>query len=46
MQGRVLDELGISRQTYNRALKELEEAHLVSVDRNPGQTTVVTILDV
>ena len=46
MQSARLVELGVSRQCYSRALKELEDARLITVDRKPGQTPWVTILDV
>lgn len=46
MQSARLKELGISRHAYSRALKELEDAHLVEVERKPGQTPTVTILDI
>jgi hypothetical protein len=46
MQSARLVELGVSRQCYSRALKELEDAHLITVDRRPGQTPLVTVLDV
>jgi len=35
---------GISRFTKRRGLTALEQAHLVSVDRQPGKATVVTLL--
>jgi hypothetical protein len=43
MQGRVLKELGIGRGAYYNALRELEEAQLIAVDKKPGRTHVVTI---
>jgi len=45
MQSRVLSIFGISHQSYNRCLKLLETAGLVIVERFPGQTPVVSILD-
>ncbi len=45
MQGRLLHELSVSHQTYNKALRHLEEAGLVLVERRPGQTPTVTILN-
>lgn len=45
MQGGILKDLGINRKAYSRAIEKLEEAGLISVDRKPGQTPVVTILD-
>jgi hypothetical protein len=37
---------GVSRQAGNRALHQLEEMELISVDRHVGRSPVVTILDV
>jgi hypothetical protein len=45
MQSRVLTLFGTSHQSYNRCLKRLESAGLVSVERRPGQTPIVSILD-
>lgn len=45
MQGAVLKELGISRQTYNNGLKQLERAGLVTIEKGPGQTPIVTLVD-
>ena len=39
-------EFGLSRFSASRGLDELERAGLVSVDRTPGRSPVVTILDV
>jgi len=39
-----LKEFGISRSTCFRALKDLEDAHLVLVDRSYGRAPLVTIL--
>jgi len=45
MQARVLSVFGVSHQSYNRCLKRMETAGLVRVERSPGQTSVVSILD-
>lgn len=37
---------GVSRQAGNRALFQLEEIELISVNRHVGRSPVVTILDV
>jgi hypothetical protein len=45
MQSKVLSLFGVSHKAYNRCLKLLETAGLVIVERFPGQTPVVSILD-
>ena len=45
MQGAVLKDLGVSRQGYSKGLSELEKAGLVRVERGPGQTPIVTLLE-
>jgi len=45
MQSRVLSLFGLSHQSYNRCLKRMETAGLVRVQRSPGQTPVVSILE-
>lgn len=37
---------GISRQRKSRALKKMEEAGLIKVDRRPGRSPLVTILGI
>jgi DNA-binding transcriptional ArsR family regulator len=41
----VLEDLGVSRYSEYRALRELEDAGLITVDRRTGRNPVVTILD-
>ncbi len=41
----VLEDLGVSRYSEYRALRELEDAGLITVDRHNGRNPVVTILD-
>jgi hypothetical protein len=38
--------LGVNKQAARRALRSLELAGLVTVERRPGQGLIVTILDV
>jgi len=45
MQSRVLSLFGVSHQSYNRGLKQLETAGLVTVERRQGQRPTVSILD-
>ena len=45
MQSKVLALFGVSHKAYNRCLRLLETAGLVTVERFPGQTPVVSILD-
>ncbi|MGO9122861.1 MAG: hypothetical protein ACLQPD_35230 [Desulfomonilaceae bacterium] len=45
MQAKVLALFGVSHKAYNRCLRLLETAGLVTVERFPGQTPVVSILD-
>mgnify|MGYP000305885626 CR=1 FL=1 len=42
---KTLESLGIERNAGYRGLRSLENAGLVSVDRRPGSSPVVTILD-
>ena len=35
---------GVSREVKRRALRELEAARLITVDRRPGKTPIVTIV--
>jgi hypothetical protein len=42
----VLRDLGVTRESKYRGLKELESAGLISVDRHTGRNPVVTILGV
>ncbi len=41
-----VDKAGFSRRTAKRALRELEAADLVKIDRKPGQLLQVEILEV
>jgi hypothetical protein len=41
-----VDKVGFSRRTAKRALRELEAADLVKIDRKPGQLLQVEILEV
>jgi len=41
----VVEDLGVSRYSEYRALRELEDAGLITVDRHTGRNPVVTILD-
>jgi DNA-binding transcriptional regulator YhcF (GntR family) len=43
MTGKLLDEMRVNRHTGYRALRTLEKAGLVLVDRHPGRCPVVTI---
>ena len=43
--GKVLREFNIGRRTGYRALKALEEAHLISVTRHQGRCPRITILE-
>lgn len=45
MQRAVLKDLGISRQTYNNGLKQLERVGLVTIEKGPGQTPTVTLVN-
>jgi hypothetical protein len=45
LSGSVLTSFGVSRYSTSRALKSLERAKLVEVERHPGRRAVVTILD-
>jgi hypothetical protein len=45
MQGKILKSFGISRGVYKKGLDQLSEIGLVSVERKPGSTPIVTILD-
>ena len=45
MQAKVMKAFGISRGVYIESLKKLEETDLISVERKPGSTPTVTILD-
>ena len=45
MQSRILLVFGISREVYYKSLERLEETGLVSVEKRPGSTPTVTILD-
>jgi len=44
MQTKILDLFSISKEVYARGLTNLEAEGLLSVERRPGQTPVVTIL--
>ncbi len=46
LSGAVLREMGIERHAGYRGLEVLEAAELVSVERHPGRSPVVTILGV
>ena len=46
MQRKIRERLGVSRKAYSRGLTALEEAGLISVERMPGCTPVVTLLDI
>lgn len=43
---KIMQELGVERRTGYRALKSLENAGLVSVERHVGRTPIVTLLDI
>ncbi len=45
MQSKVLGLLGVSHKAYNRCLRLLQTAGLVRVQRSPGQTPVISILE-
>lgn len=45
MQGRILTAFGISRGVYQSSLDRLEELGLISIERNPGSRSSITILD-
>jgi|WetSurMetagenome_2_1015567.scaffolds.fasta_scaffold682328_1 hypothetical protein len=45
MQSKVLSLFGVSHKAYNRCLKLLESAGLVTVERLPGQTPIVSVLE-
>ncbi len=45
LRGSVLRRIGVDRHAVYRGLEVLEHARLVSVERRPGQSPVVTILD-
>jgi len=45
MQVKMLRIFGISRGVYYKGLGKLEETGLISVERRPGSTPIVTILD-
>jgi len=45
LSGAVLQELGVTRTTGYRALRTLEDAGLVAVDRHHGRLPRVTLLD-
>jgi len=44
MQGKILEELGVSRHAYNRALKLLEKEGIISTQWRKGQTPEITLL--
>ena len=46
LKGSVLREMGVDRHAAYRGLVTLEEAGLISVERHPGRSPLVTILDV
>jgi hypothetical protein len=46
LSSRPLRELGVKRHAVYRALRALEKAGLVSVERHPGRQPVVTILEI
>ncbi len=46
LSGSVLHEMGIERHAGYRGLEALEQAGLVSVERHPGRSPLVTILSV
>ncbi len=45
MQSKVLALFGVSHKAYNRCLRLLEKAGLVTVERFPGQTPLVSLVD-
>lgn len=45
MQRRILADFGISRGVYQAGLDGLEKLGLISVERNPGSRSSITILD-
>ncbi len=45
LSNKVLDSLGVDRFTKYRALKELEDARLISIEKHSGRSPVITILD-
>jgi DNA-binding MarR family transcriptional regulator len=44
MQKSVLEDLGVSRHAFYRARDKMEEAGLISVEKKPGQTHLITLL--
>ncbi len=46
MQRKIREELGISRHSYSNCLTLLEARGVITVERFPGQTPLVTILKV
>lgn len=46
LSGKVLKNLGVTRHSSYRALRKLEDAGLVSVDRHFGRNPIVTILEI
>jgi len=46
MKSSVLREMGVDRHAAYRGLVTLEKAGLISVERHPGRSPLVTILDV
>jgi len=45
LSGTLLRELGMNRHAGYRALEWLEEANLIEVERHPGRSPVVTLLN-
>ena len=45
LSGKVLREMGVGRHAGYRGLDSLEKAGLVSVERRPGQSPLVTLLE-
>lgn len=46
LSGTILRKMGIERHAAYRGLRALESAHLVRVERHPGRSPIVTILDI
>jgi hypothetical protein len=44
IQGQVLADLNISHKAFNRALNRLAEVGLITVNRQPGQSSEITLL--
>lgn len=44
MQKKILQDLGVTRHAFYRARDKMEEVGLISVERKPGQTHLITLL--